>query len=163
VAFFWFPIRLATWLFGGITGGVMVLLSRRWRRMKHIWRRVTTLSSVLGWLCFPSHLWRVAAGLLPKEADRNREGLIGAARQVTITSDGTMTVRRDDQDRALPETMNRLAPGEGDHPRRHRWIQAIAEAFSDQTAFCIIVEHSGIGAPPGDLKLEATERVIDHF
>jgi len=34
VAFFWFPVRLATWLFGVITGSVMVILSRRWRRMR---------------------------------------------------------------------------------------------------------------------------------
>lgn len=34
VAFFWFPVRLTTWLFGAITGGIMVVLSRRWRRMK---------------------------------------------------------------------------------------------------------------------------------
>jgi hypothetical protein len=34
VAFFWFPVRLVAWMFGGIAGGMMVLLSRRWRRMK---------------------------------------------------------------------------------------------------------------------------------
>jgi hypothetical protein len=34
VAFFWFPIRLATWLFGGLSGGTMLVLSRRWRRMR---------------------------------------------------------------------------------------------------------------------------------
>ena len=34
IAFFWFPVRLATWLFGGIAGGMMLVLSRRWRRMK---------------------------------------------------------------------------------------------------------------------------------
>jgi hypothetical protein len=34
IAFFWFPIRLLTWLFGGITGMTMLVLSRRWRRMK---------------------------------------------------------------------------------------------------------------------------------
>lgn len=34
IAFFWFPVRLTTWLFGGITGGIMLLLSRRWRRMR---------------------------------------------------------------------------------------------------------------------------------
>ena len=34
VAFFWFPVRLATWLFGGVTGGVLLILSRRWRRMR---------------------------------------------------------------------------------------------------------------------------------
>ena len=34
IALFWFPIRLAAWLFGGIAGGMMVMLSRRWRRMK---------------------------------------------------------------------------------------------------------------------------------
>jgi hypothetical protein len=34
VAFFWFPVRLTTWLFGAITGGIMVVLSRRWRRMR---------------------------------------------------------------------------------------------------------------------------------
>ena len=34
IAFFWFPIRLLTWLFGGITGVSMLVLSRRWRRMK---------------------------------------------------------------------------------------------------------------------------------
>ena len=34
VAFFWFPVRLGTWLFGGLTGGAMLLLSRRWGRMK---------------------------------------------------------------------------------------------------------------------------------
>lgn len=33
IAFFWFPIRLFTWLFGGITGVTMLVLSRRWRRM----------------------------------------------------------------------------------------------------------------------------------
>ena len=34
VAFFWFPVRLTTWLFGAITGGTMVVLSRRWRRLR---------------------------------------------------------------------------------------------------------------------------------
>jgi len=34
IAFFWFPVRLATWLFGGLTGGIMLVLSRRWRRMR---------------------------------------------------------------------------------------------------------------------------------
>ena len=34
VAFFWFPVRLTTWLFGAMTGGIMVVLSRRWRRMR---------------------------------------------------------------------------------------------------------------------------------
>jgi len=34
IAFFWFPIRLLTWLFGGITGVTMLVLGRRWRRMK---------------------------------------------------------------------------------------------------------------------------------
>ena len=34
IAFFWFPVRLATWLFGGLAGGIMLVLSRRWRRMK---------------------------------------------------------------------------------------------------------------------------------
>jgi hypothetical protein len=34
IAFFWFPIRLATWLFGAITGGIMLILSRRWKRMR---------------------------------------------------------------------------------------------------------------------------------
>lgn len=34
IAFFWFPIRLLTWLFGGITGVTMLVLSRRWRRMR---------------------------------------------------------------------------------------------------------------------------------
>lgn len=34
IAFFWFPIRLATWLFGAITGGMMLILSRRWRRVR---------------------------------------------------------------------------------------------------------------------------------
>ncbi|HTL60249.1 MAG TPA: hypothetical protein VL261_01270 [Nitrospira sp.] len=34
VAFFWFPVRLGTWLFGGLSGATMLLLSRRWRRMK---------------------------------------------------------------------------------------------------------------------------------
>jgi hypothetical protein len=34
IAFCWFPVRLGTWLFGGLTGGMMLLLSRRWRRMK---------------------------------------------------------------------------------------------------------------------------------
>jgi hypothetical protein len=34
VAFFWFPVRLGTWLFGALSGGVMLVLSRRWRRMK---------------------------------------------------------------------------------------------------------------------------------
>jgi hypothetical protein len=34
IAFFWFPVRLGTWLFGGFTGGTMLLLSRRWTRMK---------------------------------------------------------------------------------------------------------------------------------
>ena len=34
VAFFWFPVRLGTWLFGGLTGWTLLLLSRRWRRMK---------------------------------------------------------------------------------------------------------------------------------
>jgi len=29
VAFFWFPVRLLSWLFGAITGMVMVLISRR--------------------------------------------------------------------------------------------------------------------------------------
>jgi len=33
MAFFWFPIRLLTWLFGGIAGVTMVVLSRRWTRM----------------------------------------------------------------------------------------------------------------------------------
>jgi hypothetical protein len=30
IALFWFPVRLLTWLFGGITGGILILLSRRW-------------------------------------------------------------------------------------------------------------------------------------
>ena len=34
IAFFWFPVRLLTWLFGGITGVTMLVLSRRWGRMK---------------------------------------------------------------------------------------------------------------------------------
>ncbi len=34
IAFFWFPFRLLTWLFGGITGVTMLVLSRRWTRMK---------------------------------------------------------------------------------------------------------------------------------
>ena len=34
IAFLWFPVRLATWLFGAITGGTMVIFSRRWRRMR---------------------------------------------------------------------------------------------------------------------------------
>ena len=34
IAFFWFPVRLLTWLFGGISGGMMLILSRRWRRMR---------------------------------------------------------------------------------------------------------------------------------
>jgi uncharacterized protein YggE len=34
IAFFWFPVRLLTWLFGGITGGMMLILSRRWKRMR---------------------------------------------------------------------------------------------------------------------------------
>jgi hypothetical protein len=34
IAFFWFPIRLLTWLFGGIAGMSMLVLSRRWRRVK---------------------------------------------------------------------------------------------------------------------------------
>lgn len=34
IAFFWFPVRLTSWLFGGIAGGMMLLLSRRWRRMR---------------------------------------------------------------------------------------------------------------------------------
>lgn len=34
IAFFWFPVRLTTWLFGGIAGGMMLFLSRRWRRMR---------------------------------------------------------------------------------------------------------------------------------
>lgn len=29
IAFFWFPVRLLSWLFGAITGMVMVLISRR--------------------------------------------------------------------------------------------------------------------------------------
>jgi hypothetical protein len=32
IALLWFPIRLLTWLFGGITGMLMVALSRRWSR-----------------------------------------------------------------------------------------------------------------------------------
>jgi hypothetical protein len=27
---FWFPVRLLTWLFGGMTGAILMLLSRRW-------------------------------------------------------------------------------------------------------------------------------------
>jgi hypothetical protein len=27
---FWFPVRLLTWLFGGLTGAILMLLSRRW-------------------------------------------------------------------------------------------------------------------------------------
>jgi hypothetical protein len=34
IGFFWFPVRLTTWLFGGIAGGMMLFLSRRWRRMR---------------------------------------------------------------------------------------------------------------------------------
>lgn len=34
IAFFWFPVRLLTWLFGGIAGVMMLLLGRRWRRMR---------------------------------------------------------------------------------------------------------------------------------
>ena len=34
VAFFWFPVRLATWLFGAVAGGMLLILSRRWRRMR---------------------------------------------------------------------------------------------------------------------------------
>jgi hypothetical protein len=33
IAFFWFPVRLLTWLFGAITGVTMLVLSRRWRRV----------------------------------------------------------------------------------------------------------------------------------
>ena len=29
IAFFWFPVRLLTWLFGGITGTILVAISRR--------------------------------------------------------------------------------------------------------------------------------------
>ena len=29
IAFFWFPVRILSWLFGAITGTVMVLISRR--------------------------------------------------------------------------------------------------------------------------------------
>lgn len=32
IALFWFPVRLLTWLFGGIAGGILVLLSRRLRQ-----------------------------------------------------------------------------------------------------------------------------------
>jgi hypothetical protein len=34
IAFFWFPVRLGTWVFGGVTGAILLLLSRRWRRMR---------------------------------------------------------------------------------------------------------------------------------
>ena len=34
IGFFWFPVRLTTWLFGGIAGGMMLFLSRRCRRMR---------------------------------------------------------------------------------------------------------------------------------
>ena len=34
IAFFWFPVRLLTWLLGGIAGVMMLILSRRWRRMR---------------------------------------------------------------------------------------------------------------------------------
>jgi hypothetical protein len=29
IAFFWFPVRLLSWLFGAITGAVLVVISRR--------------------------------------------------------------------------------------------------------------------------------------
>jgi hypothetical protein len=29
IAFFWFPVRILSWLFGAITGTVLVLISRR--------------------------------------------------------------------------------------------------------------------------------------
>ena len=34
IAFLWFPVRLATWLFGAITGSTMLILRRRWGRMR---------------------------------------------------------------------------------------------------------------------------------
>ena len=34
IGFFWFPVRLTTWLFGGIAGGMTLFLSRRCRRMR---------------------------------------------------------------------------------------------------------------------------------
>ena len=32
IALFWFPVRLLSWLYGGITGGILILLSRRWKQ-----------------------------------------------------------------------------------------------------------------------------------
>lgn len=32
IAFLWFPVRLLTWLFGGIAGGILVVLGRPWRQ-----------------------------------------------------------------------------------------------------------------------------------